>query len=390
MDSQPPLDPTPIPVSDITTTPWPRRVIKACASCRRDKIRCDGSKPCGACAKKGYTFDQCIDGCESCRKARVRCEGGKPCQRCRELDQECVEEQVTTGIRSDVAPPVFVLRNRQKSERAKLACQNCRRDNKKVRWSSLWVAGGVIIFDSVTINDLVRGVLRGGKTAFMLGEDQSLSSCVAKDVDTRIVNARTLGPASSASNKGGKCVNVQRKGRGHGTRACATCRRDKVRCDGARPCTTCVRKGYQCVDRVCAACVQQGLEGECPHRPLQEADTSDGDGAGHRDGQPMPTETPTGVQHTFIPNNPPLPMPPHPPQSGLAPQMFPSHVYGLSPYMLAAQHPMHGPGEGSSTGYSRTPYYPVIDPQIDLPQPNISSERYDPSSAQAGTSSRLS
>lgn len=147
-----------------------------------------------------------------------------------------------------------------------------------------------------------------------------------------------------------------------------------------RPCTTCVRKGYQCVDRVCATCVQQGHEGECPHRPIQEADTSDG-GSGS---QPTPTETTTGIQHPYIQNNPPLPMPPHPSQAG----MFPSHVYGPSPYhMLAAQHPIHGPGEGSSTGYPRAPYYPVIDPQIALPQPNISSERYDPSSAQAGASS---
>ena len=50
-----------------------------------------------------------------------------------------MEEQVTTGMRSDVAPPVFVLRTRPKNERAKLACQNCRRDNKKVRRSSLCV-----------------------------------------------------------------------------------------------------------------------------------------------------------------------------------------------------------------------------------------------------------
>jgi len=68
--------------------------------------------------------------------------------------------------------------------------------------------------------------------------------------------------------------------------------------------------------------------------------------------------------------------------------MFPSHVYGPSPYqMLAAQHPIRGPGEGSSTGYPRVPYYPVIDPQIDLPQTNISSERYDPSSTQTGSGS---
>ncbi|KAF8553595.1 hypothetical protein OG21DRAFT_1214318 [Imleria badia] len=373
MDSQPPPEPTPIPVSDITTTPWPRRVVKACASCRRDKIRCDGAKPCGACVKKGYTIDQCIDGCESCRKARVRCEDGKPCQRCRELAQECVEEQMTMGMRSDVVPPVFVLRSRQKNERAKLACQNCRRDNKKCddqRPCSRCVARG---------EECVH-VGRGPKLVKLRCEG-------CRQENRKCEDAR---PCKQCIEQGRECVSVQRKGRGHGTRvkaACAACRRDKVRCDGVRPCTTCARKGYQCVDRVCAACIQQGIEGDCPHRAGQEADTSDGDGSVRPNGQPAFTETTTGIQHPFIPDNPPLAMPPHPSQAGMAPAMFPSHVYGPSPYhMLAAQHPMHGPGEGSSTGYPRAPYYPVIDPQIDLPQPNISSERYDPSSAQTGAS----
>lgn len=51
-------------------------------------------------------------------------------------------------------------------------------------------------------SDLVRGVLRGTKSVFMLDGDRSLSSFVVKDVDRRIANARTLAPASSASNKG--------------------------------------------------------------------------------------------------------------------------------------------------------------------------------------------
>lgn len=54
----------------------------------------------------------------------------------------------------------------------------------------------------MTINGLVRGVLRGAKSVFMSDGDRSSSSCVAKDVDRRIANARTLGPASSASTKG--------------------------------------------------------------------------------------------------------------------------------------------------------------------------------------------
>lgn len=154
-----------------------------------------------------------------------------------------------------------------------------------------------------------------------------------------------------------------------------------------RPCATCVRKGYQCVDRVCATCVQQGFEGECPHRARHEADTSDGDSSGRRNGQSTSTESPAGVQH---PCHPSLSMPPHLPPPGMAPAMFPSHVYGPSPYhVLAAQHPSHGPPPGPSTGYPRAPYYPVIDPQIDLPQPNISSERYDPST-QTGASSSSS
>ncbi|KAG8221033.1 hypothetical protein J3R82DRAFT_2543 [Butyriboletus roseoflavus] len=318
------------------------------------------TRPCGACVKKGYSIDQCIDGCESCRKARVRCEGGKPCQRCREIDQECTDEQITTGTRSDVAPPVFVIRNRQKSERAKLACQNCRRDNKKCddqRPCSRCIAR----------NEECVHVGRGPKLVKLRCEG-------CRQENRKCEDAR---PCKQCVEQGKECVSVQRKGRGHGTRvkaACATC----------RPCTTCVRKGYQCVDRVCATCVQQGLEGECPHRPGQEADTSDGDGSGRRNGQLTPAETTSGAHHPYIPNHPPLPMP----HAEIAPAMFPSHVYGPSAYhLLAAQHPIHSPGEGSSTGYPRAPYYPAIDPQIDAPQPNISSERFDASSAQTSASS---
>lgn len=112
------------------------------------------------------------------------------------------------GVRTDVAPPVFVLRNRQKGERAKLACQSCRRDNKKVRGLfSLVVYGSleVVFFPhcSVMISDPVRGVFNGTKSAFMLAGDRSLSSFDVKDAGRRIANVKTLGPASSASNKGG-------------------------------------------------------------------------------------------------------------------------------------------------------------------------------------------
>lgn len=83
--------------------------------------------------KKGYSIEQCVAGCENCRKARARCEGGKPCLRCREEQVECTEGHSHPVMRADPPPPVLILRgaHRSKPDRAKLACQNCRRDNKK-------------------------------------------------------------------------------------------------------------------------------------------------------------------------------------------------------------------------------------------------------------------
>lgn len=151
-------------------------------------------RPCSACAKKGFAADQCTDGCEPCRRARVRCEDGndKPCRRCREMMLNCADGPAGPGshsgsanttpalmqtgkpshrilvgpMRSDdkknagydvgaaqhplngangsfsrataggsPSPPATSGNNNQGrtrgSERAKLACVGCRRDNKK-------------------------------------------------------------------------------------------------------------------------------------------------------------------------------------------------------------------------------------------------------------------
>lgn len=97
------------------------------------------ARPCSGCTKKGYAASQCIDGCDPCRRARVRCEDGKPCARCREMQLECVEE-ASSLMRHEAGPGPRVVSgdsvgrtSRAKGgERAKLACQACRRDNKKV------------------------------------------------------------------------------------------------------------------------------------------------------------------------------------------------------------------------------------------------------------------
>lgn len=106
---------------------------------RRDKIRCDGAdgaRPCSGCAKKGYSAEQCVVGCENCRRARTKCEDGKPCKRCCNMQLECIDEVSVSPSRQDSTANANARSARMSAnDRAKLACQNCRRDNKKVIWS---------------------------------------------------------------------------------------------------------------------------------------------------------------------------------------------------------------------------------------------------------------
>ncbi|KII87350.1 hypothetical protein PLICRDRAFT_252724 [Plicaturopsis crispa FD-325 SS-3] len=216
MDSQPPPFPPPLPpfapASDIGGPPWPRRASKACASCRRDKIRCDGARPCSGCVKKGYTADQCIDGCEHCRRARVRCEDGKPCARCREMQLECMEEPSTPPPRQDVsaARPISRSARARANDRAKLACQNCRRDNKKCD----------------DTRPCQRCVARS-EECIHVGRGPKLVKlrCEACRKDNK--KCEDMRPCKSCIEQGFECINLARKGRGHGTRvkaACTNCR----------------------------------------------------------------------------------------------------------------------------------------------------------------------
>jgi hypothetical protein len=87
--------------------------------------------PCGGCAKKGLTAEQCIVGCEACRRARIRCEEGKPCRRCRDMNLECTDGGTIT-IQPPLTPPHPSGKSNRVGDRVKLACLSCRRDNKKV------------------------------------------------------------------------------------------------------------------------------------------------------------------------------------------------------------------------------------------------------------------
>ena len=149
------------------------------------------SRPCGGCAKKGYSVEQCKYGCEPCRRARVRCEDGKPCQRCRTMQLECRDETTMSILRLST-PPLAPRSVRGSADRAKLACSSCRRDNKKVlpgfELESLGLDSMILLLlVSAMISVRVRDVSRARKSAYMLDAVRSSSSCVAKDVE-RIIN----------------------------------------------------------------------------------------------------------------------------------------------------------------------------------------------------------
>ncbi|KAI0272490.1 hypothetical protein BC834DRAFT_856998 [Gloeopeniophorella convolvens] len=208
---------------------WVKRAVKACANCRHDKVRCDDTRPCGGCRKKGLTAEQCVDGCEACRRARVRCEGGVPCARCMSLRLECADDPLPAK-----SPTALHLQDKP-SERAKLACKNCRRDNKKCEDQR--PCGRCVLRGDECIH-----VARGPKLV-------KVRCQFCREANRRCEDVR---PCRYCAARGGECVDPPRKGKGHGTRvkaACVKCRQDKVRCDGQRPCVSCDRKGFVCQDR---------------------------------------------------------------------------------------------------------------------------------------------
>lgn len=330
------------PVSDNNISVWPKRASRACASCRRDKTRCDGARPCAGCSKKGYA-DQCIDGCDPCRRARVRCEGGKPCQRCREMQVMCAEETAVVTHRPDPSPPAPRSQRSGTTERAKLACTSCRRDNKKCDDQ----------------RPCARCIARG-EECIHVGRSPKLVKLRCEGCRQDGKRCEDARPCSFCVQNKRECITHPRKGRGHGNRvkaACVTCRRDKIRCDGVRPCASCVRKGVECIDRACKACAREGLSAECTHRKAYAAENGTGGlttATNHLSGAPQGLPP---ISHVTLP-------PPH--------AMYTAHNVGAGP-STQFYYPQHiiGPGQPPPLmipGYmpdQRPGYYAVIDPNID-------------------------
>lgn len=308
-----------------------KRTDQACSTCRRDKVGCDGNRPCGVCTKKGYTPDQCVTGCGPCRRARVRCEDGAPCQRCREMGVSCVDANADArrGIQQNSLPSRSARPNGR--ERVKLACEACRKDNKKC--DEQRPCGRCVIRkkDCVMLE-------RGPKSTKLRCEG-------CRKANRRCDDLRPCGPCRNANEE---CINTKRQG-GHGHRvkqACLNCRRDKIRCNGERPCTHCDRKNYECIDRACKSCSSAGYPHLCNHR----------------------TEEPSGItepRRSLSDSIQPveqLVMEQLPPQSQTS--MF------SVPYFFPHQHPPMG---ANPIYENSTPtYYPVIDPNLDRPSLVIS------------------
>lgn len=97
-----------------------RRAMQACFQCRKQKLRCVGSRPCIRCVKASKECDfgtgntgniahpqnvtistaqqhdqqhqqerRAMQACFRCRKQKLRCHGGRPCVRCVRASKEC-------------------------------------------------------------------------------------------------------------------------------------------------------------------------------------------------------------------------------------------------------------------------------------------------------------
>lgn len=176
-----------------------------------DSLRCIISpllaefRPCAGCHKKGLTAEQCVYGCEACRRAQARCEGGAPCLRCVSMHLNCVHGATL---------PLTTLQPRGKSgKRAKLACKNCRRDNKKVSGQRADANEG----RALSLTDALR------------------SQCEDQRPCRRCVLRRD------------ECIHVARRPKLVKVR-CQPCRETNRRCEDARPCQSCSTHGEMCIN----------------------------------------------------------------------------------------------------------------------------------------------
>ncbi|KAI0033915.1 hypothetical protein K488DRAFT_46620 [Vararia minispora EC-137] len=194
---------------------------------RHDKIRCDDTRPCVGCRRRGLGADACIDGCEPCRRARLRCDGGAPCARCMARGYACVGEPpagVGVSVEARKFPgalrPIAPVATEHPPRKAKLPCKACRKDNQKCE----------------DHRPCGRCVLRG-TACERVGRGPKMISVRCESCRATNKRCEDARPCQFCIARGCACIDPPRKGRGQGTRvkaACINCRNEKIRCDGSR------------------------------------------------------------------------------------------------------------------------------------------------------------
>ncbi|KAH8110779.1 hypothetical protein DFH11DRAFT_1860021 [Phellopilus nigrolimitatus] len=284
----------PTPQSAMTSdqaSTWPKRVNKACSSCRRDKIKCDGARPCAAACVKKHLADRCIEGCVPCRRMRARCDGSKPCERCSEMNLDCVDESTTpTSKPEPLKKPLQGIPRAKPTERAKLACVACRRDNKRCDDNRPCTRCQSRQEECIHVGRGPKIIKQRCKTC----RKTNKKACYFPFFLHYICEGQR--PCKHCIEVGEECNDVPRKGGGQGSRvkaACMNCRRDKIQCGIERPCPKCVSRGLECFDRTCS-CAEKG-SGHCAACRTQKSEnTSQTSEKGQRSGgrTDLP-ETPT-------------------------------------------------------------------------------------------------
>ncbi|KAG5721379.1 hypothetical protein E4T56_gene12958 [Termitomyces sp. T112] len=231
------------------------------------------------------------------------------------------------------------------SERAKLACTNCRRDNKKC-------------------------------------DDQRPCARCAKDVEKTANVAKMSDRAPIVSNP----VNHVLRNLGKAEDMVLELKRlvrDKIRCDGVRPCASCVRKGLECIERACKNCSREGRAAECTHRKAQAAAMAEAaEAQNHQPNEYRPLSADKEYYSQQRLHLPPISHPspyPSPSPHGMYSPTSPMNNLGPASHYYYPQQSMIGPGQPPQPimqpyiqhpqSDQRIAYYPAIDPNIDKELP---------------------
>lgn len=263
-----------------------KRALKACSNCRKDKTKCDGSRPCSNCIRKGFKPVECVDGCINCRKMRLRCLGGRPCLNCSETGTECLGER--EGERRTGPPLNRNVNILDFSNTVITAARSGNNEDRQKKRPTL-----AINFNSSSSTLETVSPLYGTPTT----PDQGLT--MIQNPDGSVVQVplyinpqsnSDAGPSDLSAYSQLKQLPTPSRSRtgalDRAKTACNACRHDNKKCSNNRPCDRCVQRGEKCLEFVrkpdepgrvkmrCKACRRDNKKcAEMEKRPCQHCVT---------------------------------------------------------------------------------------------------------------------